>query len=321
MTIPTVQARNVATPATDAAKPVTYRTLSVSTVADALRSGARSLIDSSESPQLDAELLLGRILGLTRAGLIARADSAVALEHGREYSSLLERRRQGEPVAYLTGRREFWSLPLEVTPAVLVPRPETELLVELALHLLPQDRPCAVLDLGTGSGAVALALATERPLARMTGVDISAPALEVARRNSRHLEVTNVDWRLGSWFEAVPEQRFDMIVANPPYISESDPALTALFAEPRIALCAGPSGLEALGSIAAAAPAYLASRGWLIMEHGADQAPQVAQLLERHGLEQVHTRVDLSGRPRVTLGLSTTLDTFTHSMRNTHGPL
>jgi release factor glutamine methyltransferase len=273
------------------------------TVAEALRSGARSLRHASDSPRLDAELLLGRVLGLARAALIARGDAAVPSLDEQLYASLLERRREGAPVAYLTGWREFWSLGFAVTPAVLVPRPETEILVELALGLLPGDRPSAVLDLGTGSGAIALAIASERPRARITGVDICPAALQVARQNAHRLGVTNVDWRLGSWFEAVPDQRFDMIVANPPYIGAADPALAALTAEPRIALCSGPTGLEALSAIAAAAPAHLATRGRLIMEHGADQSAQVRQLLERHGFEELHTQPDLSGLPRVSLGI------------------
>jgi release factor glutamine methyltransferase len=273
------------------------------TVAEALVSGARSLRHASDSPRLDAELLLGRVLGLPRAGLITRGDAAVATLDEQLYSSLLERRREGAPVAYLTGCREFWSLPFVVTPAVLVPRPETEILVELAIGLLTDDSPSAVLDLGTGSGAIALAIASERPRARVTGVDISAAALEVAQQNSRRLGVANVDWRLGSWFEAVPDRRYDMIVANPPYIGAADPALAALAAEPRIALCSGPTGLEALSAIAAAASAHLARRGWLIMEHGAGQAAQVAHMLEQHGFEELRTQPDLSGRPRVTLGI------------------
>lgn len=289
-------------PVSNPTTPATSRTLSSSTLAVALQSGARSLIGCSDSPQLDAELLLGRVLGLSRAGLIARGADAVEVEHERTYRGLLDRRRQGAPVAYLTGIREFWSLTLEVTPAVLVPRPETELLIELALGLLPLDQPSSVLDLGTGSGAIALALASERPRARITGVDISAPALDVARHNARRLELNHVDWRAGSWFEAVPQQRFDLIVANPPYIAAADPALAALSAEPRIALCAGPTGLEALSTIAADAPLHLAEGGWLLLEHGADQAPQVRDLLEQHGFAALRSELDLSGRPRVTLG-------------------
>jgi release factor glutamine methyltransferase len=273
-----------------------------STVAEALRSGARLLASSSDSPRLDAELLLGKILGLARSGLIAHDRESLVREHEQAYMNLVERRRQGAPVAYLTGTREFWSLALRVTPAVLVPRPETEVLVELALERLPLDQPSSVLDLGTGSGAIALAIASERPRSHVTGVDISAPALDVAMQNSRELGLSHIDWRWGSWFAAVPGQRFDMIVANPPYIAAADPALEKLTAEPQIALCDGATGLEALSAIAAGAAAHLHERGWLMMEHGSEQAPDVVRLLERHGFAGISSHLDFSGKPRVTLG-------------------
>jgi release factor glutamine methyltransferase len=274
----------------------------VSTVAEALDSGACSLHSHSDSPRLDAELLLGKLLGLSRSGLIARGSEPVAIDREQAYASLIERRIQGAPVAYLTGNREFWSLALQVTPAVLVPRPETEVLVELALQRLPRDRPSSVLDLGTGSGAIALAIASERPQSRVTGVDISASALDVAMQNSLNLELSRIDWRLGSWFDPVPGERFDMIVANPPYVAAADPALEKLRAEPAIALCVGPTGLEALSAIAGDAASHLQNQGWLILEHGSDQAPDVAQLLERHGFTSIRSHLDLSGKPRVTLG-------------------
>jgi release factor glutamine methyltransferase len=220
----------------------------------------------------------------------------------RALAHLMERRLQGTPVAYLTGTREFWSLPLRVTPDVLVPRPETELVVELALQCLHRDQVSAILDLGTGSGAIALALASERPRCRITAVDCCAPALAVATSNGRALGLTGVDWRLGSWYEAVTGRRFDLIVANPPYIAAADPALGALAAEPAGALAGGPTGLEALAAIAAGAPAHLRGRGRLILEHGRDQATAVSQMLERHGFTDVRTHPDLSGHPRVTQG-------------------
>jgi release factor glutamine methyltransferase len=283
--------------------------MTANTVAQLLKSGARSLEHHSDSTRLDAELLLGKILGLSRSGLIARGNDRVASEYESAYASLIEERIRGVPIAYLTGTREFWSLPLRVTPAVLVPRPETELLVELALQHLPEheaspttDRARSILDLGTGSGAIALAIASERPKARVTGVDISPSALEVAIQNSRDLGLAHIDWRLGSWFAPVHGERFDVIVANPPYVAAADPALERLGAEPAIALCDGPTGLEALSEIVSAAAPHLHDQGWLILEHGSNQALEVAQLLGRHGFTQVRSHLDFSGKPRVTLG-------------------
>jgi release factor glutamine methyltransferase len=209
------------------------------------------------------------------------------------------------PVAYLTGSREFWSLPLKVSPAVLVPRPETELLVEHALAMLPRDEVCSVLDLGTGSGAIALSLAHERSHWAITGVDDSPAALEIAAQNSKDLKLAHVQWRLGHWFDALPGERFHLIVANPPYIAAADPALKALGAEPTAALIAGPTGLEALRAIIAQAPRHLYARGWLALEHGITQAHDVAQLLRQHGFDSIRTYPDFSGRPRITLGVHT----------------
>jgi release factor glutamine methyltransferase len=272
------------------------------TVADTLRFAARTLAASSESPELDAEVLLSTVMGVARSALIVRAEEPVAVELLRAYQGLIDRRVSGVPVAYLTGRREFWSMPLKVTPAVLVPRHETELLVEMALKVIPKAEVRSVLDLGTGSGAVALAIASERPLARVTGADVSPAALGVARDNARSLALPNVAWRLGSWFDAVPGERFDAIVANPPYVAAGDPALAALEAEPEIALVSGPAGLDALTAIIEGAAPHLESGGWLVLEHGSTQQGRVASLLERRGFCGVETHEDFSGRPRVTLG-------------------
>ena len=281
----------------------------MSTVAEALSGAARLLQRHSDSPRLDAELLLGKILGLPRSRLIARGDEPIAREHERAYADLLERRLEGTPVAYLTGTREFWSLPLCVTPAVLVPRPETELVVELALQFLPQhpvdasaEPVFSILDLGTGSGAIALAIASERPHARVTGVDVSPAALDIAIQNSRDLGLSHIDWRLGSWFTPVAGERFHLIVANPPYIRAADPALEKLSAEPALALCDGPTGLESLSAIAGGAAAHLREHGRLILEHGCDQAPDVARLMARHHFTDIRSHLDFSGKPRVTLG-------------------
>jgi release factor glutamine methyltransferase len=272
------------------------------TIESALAQGMRSLSLHSGSPQLDAEVLLGSVLGVDRSKLIARGCDLLADDELRTYRDLIEQRNGGMPVAYLTGRREFWSLPLKVTPAVLVPRPDTERLVEAALDHLPTD-PRTVLDLGTGSGAVALAIASERPLARVMGVDISPRALDIARENARALALPNATFRLGSWFDAVPGEVFDVVVANPPYVADSDPALAALAAEPALALVAGPAGLDALSAIIMAAPRHLTGGGWLLLEHGSTQQHEVARLLERSGFAGIECLSDYSGLPRVTRGI------------------
>jgi release factor glutamine methyltransferase len=270
-------------------------------IADTLTLGTRTLSTHSDSPRLDAELLLGKVLGLSRAALIARDDAALAADSELAYVDMIAQRTAGTPVAYLTGTREFWSLTLRVSPAVLVPRPETEVLVEQALHLKLRNEPCAVLDLGTGSGAVALAIAAERPNWNITGTDVSPQALSVARENAHSLELANVDWCLSSWFDALPARRYDLIVSNPPYVASGDPALAALSAEPTLALVSGPTGLEALEAIISRAAAHLNERGWLLLEHGWDQAASVAALLARQGFTRIRTVADYSGKSRVTL--------------------
>jgi release factor glutamine methyltransferase len=274
----------------------------MNTVAETLTLAARSLAPHSESPRLDAELLLGKVLGLGRTRLIVSAGERVAEEALHRYRGLLERRMRGLPVAYLTGAREFWSMSLTITPAVLVPRPETEVLVERALALVDAGSRCSILDLGTGSGAIALAIASERPHARITGVDISPAALCIARENCRALGLPRIIWREGSWFDAVPGERFDLVISNPPYIAAGDPALAALAAEPALALLSGPTGLEALSAIIERAGSHLKPGGHLLLEHGAGQAPDVARLLESRGFTGVCSHRDYSGNPRVTLG-------------------
>jgi release factor glutamine methyltransferase len=270
-------------------------------IAETLSLATRSLSAHSDSPRLDAEMLLGKILGLSRTALIAHDDDALNDDSERAYAELIAQRTAGTPVAYLTGSREFWSLTLSVSPAVLVPRPETEILVEQALRLRSRNDPCSVLDLGTGSGAVALAIAAERPNWSVTGVDISPLALRVARQNAVALDIFNVDWRLGSWFDGMLAQRFDLIVGNPPYVASGDPALAALSAEPVLALTPGPTGLEALAAISSQVVAHLNERGWLLLEHGSDQAPSVANLLAQQGMSGIRTVPDFAGKSRVTL--------------------
>jgi release factor glutamine methyltransferase len=279
--------------------------ITVATIAEAVKNAAHALEPHSESPRLDAELLLATLLDVPRSALLARGNERVALHDESAYAELIAQRADGVPIAYLTGRREFWSLPLKVSPAVLVPRPETEILVEQALALLPGDAARSVLDLGTGSGAIALSLAHERARWAITAVDMSSAALDVATQNAQALNLSHIQWRLGSWFDPVQGERFHLIVANPPYIAARDPALKALRAEPAAALIAGPTGLEALSVIIAQAPAHLHAGGWLALEHGSAQALDVAQLLQLHGFDSIRTYSDFSGRPRVTLGVHT----------------
>jgi release factor glutamine methyltransferase len=286
-------------------------TASAATVAACLQRGTGALAGRSESPRLDAELLLCHTLRISRTALVIRAADAVNAADQCRYDELIAQRAARVPIAYLVGRREFWSLALQVTPDVLVPRPETELLVELALQRLPQDQPVTVLDLGTGSGAIALALAGERPLARVIAVDLSARALAIASENAVRLGLSRVEFRAGSWFDAVPGLTVDLIVSNPPYIANNDPALDLLAHEPALALVSGPAGLDALQTIAANAPGHLNPGGWLLLEHGHTQDVEVAALLRRQGFDCIASYVDYSGKPRVTLGtVHHTRDTY-----------
>lgn len=247
--------------------------------------------------RLDAELLLAHVLDAPRATVIARDDRVLTPEEQGDFERLLARRVAGEPLAYLTGTREFWSLELEVTKDVLVPRPETELLVEWGAAL----GGAAILDLGTGSGAIALALARERPQARVAAVERSAAALAVARRNAAAHGLA-VEFLEGRWFEPLAGRRFDLIVSNPPYVAEDDPHLADLRFEPRLALTAGADGLEALREIVAGARAHLNAGGWLLVEHGAAQGAAVRELFARAGFAGVETRRDLAGHERATGG-------------------
>ncbi|MGQ0428648.1 MAG: peptide chain release factor N(5)-glutamine methyltransferase [Gammaproteobacteria bacterium] len=269
---------------------------------DALAALRRRFAPVSASAALDAELLLAHVLGAGRASLAADPARELAPAEAAALEALARRRERGEPLAYLTGRREFWSLDLAVTPAVLVPRPETELVVERALAAITERPAPAVLELGTGSGAIALAIAHERPDAAVTAVDASEAALAVAAGNAARLGIANLRFLCGSWYGPVAGRRFDLVVANPPYVAEGDPSLAALAAEPRAALVAGPTGLEALAEICGAAPAALAGGGVLIVEHGAGQGAAVREAMARAGLAAIATHRDLAGHERVTQG-------------------
>lgn len=259
--------------------------------------------DDAASATLDAQLLLAHACGLSRGQLAARTEQAAAPALVQHYEALLKRRAAGEPLAYIVSRREFWSLELAVSPDVLVPRPETELLVERALELRAAA-PARVADLGTGSGAVALALASERPHWQVLATEVSQAALAVARANATRLGLAHVEFRLGTWFEPLAQQRFDLLLSNPPYVGADDPALLggALAHEPRLALTPGPDALACLRTLARGAPAHLVPGGWLLLEHGAGQGAQVRHELVLCGFRYVRSHRDLAGHERVTEG-------------------
>jgi release factor glutamine methyltransferase len=250
---------------------------------------------------LDAELLVMHVCRLSRTELLTRDRQPLTAEQEVALGELLARRRQGEPIAYLTARREFWSLDLTVSPATLVPRPETELLVERALARIPPDAAWSVADLGTGSGAIALAIARERPYCRVVATDNSSAALAIARANAARLNLS-VDFRLGDWLAPLAGETFEILVSNPPYVASGDPHLAALRHEPVSALAAGPDGLDAIRAIAAAARAALNPGGWLLLEHGYDQAAAVGALLRQHGYKNIGCYPDLAGQDRVSEG-------------------
>jgi release factor glutamine methyltransferase len=265
----------------------------------ALGDAARRLGD-----RVDAEVLLQQVLRRSPSWLIAHADDVLSLADEQAFRELVRRRLDGEPVAYITGRRGFWSLELEVTPATLIPRPETELLVELVLARVSEEQPADVVDLGTGSGAIALAIGTERPQARILGIDASAAALEVAARNARRLCIPNVRFVEGDWLAPLQERRVDLIVSNPPYIEAADPHLAQgdLRFEPASALASGVDGLDDIRRIVADARAHLRPGGWLLFEHGWDQGEACRALLQAAGYAEVFTAQDLEQRDRVSGG-------------------
>ena len=279
--------------------------MSTSSVADVLCKAQLCLKDS-DSPRADAEILLAHVMQRPRSYFVAWPEAQLSLDESVAFEALLARRAVGEPVAYVLGSRGFYGLDLKVSPAVLIPRPETELLVEAALERLPTT-PCRIADLGTGSGAIALALAnelkSERPDAQVVAVDMSPDALAVARENARNLNLA-VDFRLGDWCGGLADEIFDMIVSNPPYIRADDEHLAQgdVRFEPALALASGVDGLDAIRAIIACAPAHLQPGGWLLFEHGYDQASAVAALLRAAGWQVVESLFDLQGHARVTLG-------------------
>lgn len=261
-------------------------------------------LPDSPSAKLDAEWLLASALGKPPSYLRTWPEREVPDDLETRFAADLARRRQGEPVAYILGRQGFWSLDLEVASHTLIPRPDTELLVETTLQLLPATTPAAVLDLGTGSGAIALALASERPEWTITGVDRVSEAVALATRNAQRLDLSNTRFQESHWFSALAEHRYALIVSNPPYIPTSDPHLLQgdVRFEPSTALVAGEDGLDDIRQIIALAPTHLLPGGWLLLEHGYDQAAAVRALMQKGGFAEIESRRDLGGHERASLG-------------------
>jgi len=272
------------------------------TVRDMLLKGTQQL-EKLEASRLESEVLLAKAMGVSRTYLFAHPEEALS-NHARDrFMNMLKKRSDGEPVSYITGEKEFWSLRLSVSPAVLIPRPETELLVEVALDRIPKDAAWKIADIGTGSGAIALAIAHERPSCMVHASDISTDALEVAKSNAKQLGLDRISFHHGSWLEPL-SGNFDLIASNPPYVASGDDHLQRgdLRFEPLNALVSGPDGLEAIREICHSAKAHLSPGGWLVLEHGHDQASACEKILESAGFEFVETFRDLEGTNRVVAG-------------------
>ncbi len=273
-------------------------------IASALQSAIDELALTHDNARLDAEVLLASALGQSRSYLRAWPERQLTEQQLLLFSGLIRRRLDGEPIAHILGRREFWSLELEVTPDTLIPRPETELLVEQTLALIPPDAALQIADLGTGSGAIALAIAHERPRCRITAVDRSKAALQVAERNAVRHKLPNIVLRHSYWFSELTARRFDIIVSNPPYIRADDPHLTQgdVRFEASSALVSGTDGLDDLRCIISAAPRHLQAGGWLLVEHGYDQGSAVRDLFAAACFTAIHSTRDLAGQERITCG-------------------
>lgn len=269
-------------------------------IEDAIAKTTDRLRDVSDSARLDAELLIARAIDMPRTYLFAHPEDVLDAAAVERLEHTVGRRLAGEPMAYISGIKEFWSLELMVSPATLVPRPETELLVDLALRRIPREAEWKILDLGTGSGAIALAIATERPLCEVTAVDVSADALAVAAQNARNLNIANVELLEGDWTAPVEGRQFQVIVSNPPYVRQGDPYLASLRSEPEGALVPGPGGLEAIETIAKQCAAIIEPGGALLIEHGSDQKDDVARILASYGWTSIQCYDDYAGLPRVT---------------------
>lgn len=270
-----------------------------------LREATDALTPVSDSALLDAEVLLCLALNKQRSHLRAWPDKQLQPEQLTAFRALLEQRQKGAPIAYITGNREFWSRDFHVSPDVLIPRPDTERLIELSLKLIPADEPFKIIDLGTGSGIIAITLAAERPHAQITATDVSVAALRIAQINADKYHINNVQFYQSNWYSGVPDTKFNLIISNPPYIAEDDSHLQQgdVRFEPQSALCAAEQGLGDIKIIATLARNHLEQDGHLLIEHGYDQQQQVQALFKNLHYDKVQTYKDLSGQPRVTYGL------------------
>lgn len=271
-------------------------------VSQLLKSATEQLLQLSDSPRLDAEVLLAYSLRKSRTWLVTWPDKELSAADINQFEPLLQRRISGEPIAHITGIREFWSLPLAVTADTLIPRPDTELMIEQILDIYPADANITLADLGTGSGAIALALAHERPHWKIIATDQSAAALAIAKQNAHNLNLSNITFKLGSWFEPLDNEVFDVIASNPPYIPQADPHLTqgdARF-DPITALASGDDGLDDIRLITTQARSHLKPHGRLFIEHGYDQKPEMLDIFTKNGFTEIQQAHDIANNPRIT---------------------
>ncbi len=269
-----------------------------------LSRAAQNLASISDTAILDAEVLLCQVLSKPRSHLRAWPEKQLTAQQSRQFQQLFEKRQQGLPIAYITGHREFWSRDFLVSAEVLIPRPDTELLIELSLKLIANKPKVRLLDLGTGSGIIAVTLAAERPDLEIMATDISRPALEIAQKNAENQSVNNIQFVYSDWFSELPESKFDLIISNPPYIAENDPHLAEgdVRFEPEMALIAAEQGLEEIITISQQARPYLNADATLLIEHGFDQQVAVQSLFKSLGYSNITPYTDLSANPRVTTG-------------------
>jgi len=275
------------------------------TVTELLQKAEQS-INSSESARLDAEVLFCDVMKFNRSRIYSYPDQVVPDDKLALFQSLIEQRQQGLPIAHLTGKKEFWSLELAINEDTLIPRPETELLVEIALQMIPEDATCNILDLGTGSGAIAIAIASEKPDCKVVATDINTNTLVMAMKNAETHRLENIKFYVSNWYQNIPSQEFDLIVSNPPYIRQDDEHLSQgdVRFEPEIALVAGTDGMQAINIILENAKQYLASNAYLLIEHGYDQKSLVHEAFLKYDFKHIKTFQDLSGQDRMTMGIN-----------------